>query len=48
MLVISVLVFRSGDEGAIVSEYSTRSRDEFDIFTDPHNRRAILIQKVVQ
>ncbi len=27
--------FRAGDEGAIVSEFSTRSRDETDIFTDP-------------
>ena len=27
--------FRAGDEGAIVSEFSTRSRDELDVFTDP-------------
>jgi D-lyxose ketol-isomerase len=27
--------FEAGDEGAIVSEYSTRSRDESDVFTDP-------------
>jgi D-lyxose ketol-isomerase len=27
--------FRAGDEGAIVSEFSTRSRDEADVFTDP-------------
>jgi D-lyxose ketol-isomerase len=27
--------FRAGDEGAIVTEFSTRSRDETDIFTDP-------------
>ena len=27
--------FQGGSEGAIVSEFSTRSRDEFDIFTDP-------------
>jgi D-lyxose ketol-isomerase len=26
--------FQAGDEGAIVSEFSTRSRDETDIFTD--------------
>jgi D-lyxose ketol-isomerase len=26
---------RAGDEGAIVTEFSTRSRDETDIFTDP-------------
>ena len=27
--------FQAGDEGAIVSEFSTTSRDESDIFTDP-------------
>lgn len=27
--------FQAGDEGAIVSEFSTTSRDEADIFTDP-------------
>jgi D-lyxose ketol-isomerase len=27
--------FRAGDQGAIVSEFSTRSRDETDVFTDP-------------
>ena len=27
--------FRAGDEGAVVSEFSTRSRDEADVFTDP-------------
>jgi D-lyxose ketol-isomerase len=27
--------FRAGDEGAIVSEFSTRSRDEADVFSDP-------------
>jgi D-lyxose ketol-isomerase len=26
--------FQAGDEGAVVSEFSTTSRDEFDIFTD--------------
>ena len=26
--------FRAGDDGAIVSEFSTRSRDEGDVFTD--------------
>jgi D-lyxose ketol-isomerase len=31
--------FRAGDEGAIVSEFSTRSRDELDVFTDPRVRR---------
>jgi D-lyxose ketol-isomerase len=27
--------FRAGEEGAIVSEFSTQSRDELDVFTDP-------------
>ena len=27
--------FQAGPEGAIVSEFSTRSRDEADVFTDP-------------
>jgi len=27
--------FEAGEEGAIVSEFSTRSRDEADVFTDP-------------
>jgi D-lyxose ketol-isomerase len=31
--------FQAGPQGAIVSEFSTRSRDEFDIFTDPGVRR---------
>jgi len=31
--------FQAGDEGAIVSEFSTRSRDESDVFTDPRIRR---------
>ncbi|MFC4810583.1 D-lyxose/D-mannose family sugar isomerase [Paenibacillus sp. GCM10023250] len=28
--------FQAGDTGAIVSEFSSTSRDEFDIFTDPN------------
>ncbi|UOF92908.1 D-lyxose/D-mannose family sugar isomerase [Fodinisporobacter ferrooxydans] len=31
--------FQAGDGGAVVSEFSTTSRDEFDIFTDPRIRR---------
>jgi len=31
--------FQAGDEGAIVSEFSSTSRDEFDVFTDPRIRR---------
>jgi D-lyxose ketol-isomerase len=32
--------FRAGDEGAVVSEFSSTSRDELDVFTDPQIRRA--------
>ncbi|RPI02035.1 MAG: D-lyxose/D-mannose family sugar isomerase [Calditrichaeota bacterium] len=31
--------FQGGAEGAVVSEFSTTSRDPFDIFTDPEIRR---------
>lgn len=31
--------FQAGEEGAVVSEFSSTSRDEFDIFTDPRIRR---------
>jgi len=31
--------FQAGDEGAIVSEFSSTSRDESDIFTDPRIQR---------
>jgi D-lyxose ketol-isomerase len=31
--------FQAGDEGAVVSEFSSTSRDEFDLFTDPRIRR---------
>jgi D-lyxose ketol-isomerase len=27
--------FQAGDDGAVVSEFSTQSRDELDVFTDP-------------
>jgi D-lyxose ketol-isomerase len=37
--------FQAGDEGAVVSEFSTRSRDEFDIFTDPGVQRATVIRE---
>lgn len=36
--------FQAGDQGAVVSEFSTRSRDEFDIFTDPAVQRATEIE----
>lgn len=32
--------FKAGPEGAVVSEFSTRSTDENDLFTDPEIRRA--------
>ena len=35
--------FQAGPEGAIVTEFSTRSTDEYDIFTDPDIRRATVI-----
>jgi D-lyxose ketol-isomerase len=31
--------FQAGPEGAIVTEFSSTSRDEFDIFTDPRIKR---------
>ncbi len=31
--------FQGGPEGAVVSEFSTKSRDETDVFTDPEIRR---------
>ncbi len=31
--------FQAGDDGAIVSEFSSTSRDESDIFTDPRIKR---------
>jgi D-lyxose ketol-isomerase len=35
--------FQAGDEGAIVSEFSTTSRDELDVFTDPRVQRATVV-----
>jgi D-lyxose ketol-isomerase len=35
--------FQSGPEGAIVSEFSTKSRDELDVFTDPRIQRQTVI-----
>lgn len=37
--------FQAGDDGAVVSEFSSTSRDEFDIFTDPRIER---MPKVVE
>jgi D-lyxose ketol-isomerase len=35
--------FQAGDEGAIVSEFSTESRDDLDIFTDPRIQRTTVV-----
>jgi D-lyxose ketol-isomerase len=35
--------FQAGDDGAIVSEFSTQSRDELDVFTDPRVIRATVV-----
>jgi D-lyxose ketol-isomerase len=36
--------FQAGDSGAIVSEFSTRSTDEQDLFTDPEIRRIPVVE----
>ncbi|HOX37213.1 MAG TPA: D-lyxose/D-mannose family sugar isomerase [Candidatus Brocadiia bacterium] len=36
--------FQGGPEGAIVSEFSTKSRDESDVFTDPEIKRATVVK----
>lgn len=36
--------FQAGDQGAIVSEFSSTSTDEHDIFQDPRVRRAPVIE----
>lgn len=35
--------FQAGPEGAIVTEFSTRSTDERDVFTDPEIRRVTVV-----
>ena len=35
--------FRAGPEGAVVSEFSSTSRDELDVFTDPDVRRETVV-----
>jgi D-lyxose ketol-isomerase len=35
--------FQAGPEGAVVSEFSTASRDELDVFTDPDVRRDTVV-----
>lgn len=36
--------FQSGKEGAVVSEFSTKSSDESDIFTDPEIQRLTVVR----
>lgn len=36
--------FQAGDEGAIISEFSTKNTDEYDIFTDPEIKRIPIIE----
>ena len=36
--------FQAGDEGALITEFSTRSSDDADIFTDPRIVRAPVIE----
>ncbi len=36
--------FRAGEDGAVVSEFSTRSTDDQDIFTDPRINRFTIVQ----
>jgi D-lyxose ketol-isomerase len=35
--------FMAGPEGAVVSEFSSASRDELDVFTDPEVERATIV-----
>jgi D-lyxose ketol-isomerase len=34
--------FQAGDDGAVVSEFSTQSRDGLDVFTDPRIQRTTI------
>ena len=36
--------FQAGDEGAVVSEFSSTSRDEADFFTDPEIQRGTQVE----
>jgi D-lyxose ketol-isomerase len=35
--------FQAGDKGAVVSEFSTESRDDLDVFTDPRVQRTTVV-----
>ena len=36
--------FRAGPEGAVVTEFSSASRDELDVFTDPAVQRSTVVR----
>ena len=36
--------FQAGEDGAVVSEFSSASRDDLDVFTDPEIRRAPVVE----
>jgi D-lyxose ketol-isomerase len=36
--------FRAGPEGAVVTEFSSTSRDELDVFTDPNVERTTVVR----
>jgi len=37
--------FQAGEEGAVISEFSTRSTDENDVFTDPEIQRTTKVRR---
>jgi D-lyxose ketol-isomerase len=37
--------FQAGPQGAVVSEFSSPSRDELDVFSDPEIRRATIVAR---
>ncbi|WP_219835564.1 D-lyxose/D-mannose family sugar isomerase [Paenibacillus sp. R14(2021)] len=39
--------FQAGERGAVVSEFSSTSRDEYDLFTDPNVRRIPIVDEAI-
>lgn len=37
--------FQAGDEGAVISEFSTKSHDEYDLFTNPNINRTPSVEE---
>lgn len=37
--------FRAGNKGAVISEFSTTSRDQYDVFTDPNIIRIMQVEE---